>query len=62
MHWGLGQGHEAILQRFYDVNLVVLKPTDQDMLLEVHLVAPRTEIMHKASKAVLAALEPWETQ
>ncbi len=33
MHWGLGQGHEAILQRFYDVNLVVLKPTDQDMLI-----------------------------
>ena len=56
------QGHEAILQRFYPVNLVLVEPDDDALLLEVHIVGPRSHIVQRASKALLSALDPWTMQ
>ena len=56
------QGHEAILQKFYEVNLVLVDSQDPATLLEVHIVGPRTQIVAWASKAFQAAMKCWETQ
>lgn len=56
------QGHEAILQKFYEVNLVVLHGDDPATLLEVHIVGPRTQIVEWAAKALRAALKSWELE
>ena len=60
--WACLQGHEAILQKFHQVNLVISDGPVSHCLLEVAVLAQRSKTVDWAAKALQAATDPWETQ